>query len=212
MLLDDYIEQCCSEEPEYLRRIWRETNVRELNGRMVCGRMEGRLLAMVSSLLRPRRILELGTFTGYSALCLAEGLTEDGRLDTIEIDDELEDTILRNLHLSPLGDKIHLHIGPAEEVIPQLDQQYDLVFLDADKRRYVEDLELVLPKVREGGVILADNTLWSGKVVNYDERDLKRDKQLEGILRFNELVAHDKRLETVMLPVRDGLTMIRFSE
>ena len=163
-------------------------------------------------MIQPKRILELGTFTGYSALCLAEGLTEDGRLMTIEHNDEMEDSIRRNLNLSPLGEKIELVIGDAKEVLGRLgdeatgEERFDLVFVDADKKEYCEYLELVLPLMRKGGWILADNTLWDGHIIDptYD-----KDRQTVALRAFNDKVAADERLEKVILPLRDGLTIIR---
>ena len=157
-------------------------------------------------MIQPVHALELGTFTGYSALCIAESLPENGELDTIESDDELEEFILRNFKKTPFEDKINLLIGNALEIIPTLDKTYDLVFIDADKREYEAYYEAVLPKIRQGGFILADNTLWSGKVV---EKVHQNDQQTLGILRFNELIATDNRVEKVILPLRDGLTLIR---
>jgi predicted O-methyltransferase YrrM len=174
---------------------------------MLSGHVQGRVLAMLSHMIAPKRILELGTFTGYSALCLAEGLAEDGKLITIEHNDELEETIERNLNRSPLREKIELRIGDCKEVIGEItDELFDLVFIDADKREYCEYLELVYPLVRKGGFILADNTLWDGHIIDpaYD-----KDKQTSGLRRFNEQLAKDERFEQVILPLRDGLTLIR---
>lgn len=206
MTLEDYILQHSDDEPEYLAMINRNTWVRQINPRMLSGHLQGRILSMLAKMIQPTNVLEIGTFTGYSALCLAEGLTENGTLDTIEIDDELEDFILENFSLSPFEGKIKLHIGDAKTIIPTLNKIYDLVFLDADKYHYSDYFELVLPKLRKGGFIIADNTMWSGKVVE----ELKHnDKQTEEILHFNEKVKQDKRVEKVILPVRDGLTLIR---
>ena len=212
----DYIESHSSAEPEVLARINRRTNVLLPTAHMLSGHIQGRVLAMLSRMIQPKRILELGTFVGYSALCLAEGLTDDGRLITIEKNDELEDLIRENLSQSPLGEKIELRIGSVADVIQELraafsrqtDEKpfFDLVFMDADKRTYVEDLEAVLPLVRKGGWILADNTLWDGHVVDpaYD-----RDRQTQGLRRFNDYVKNHPELENVILPIRDGLTIIR---
>lgn len=156
-------------------------------------------------MVAPRRILELGTFTGYSALCMAEALPEDGILHTIEINDELEDFIRQHFEMSEFAAKLQLHIGDALKIIPTLDETFDLVFIDADKRLYVEYFEAVLPKVRTGGFILADNTLWGGKIV---EKFAANDWQTKGILRFNDFIANDNRIEKVILPLRDGLTLI----
>lgn len=161
---------------------------------------------MIVRMIRPKNILELGTFTGYSALSMAEGMDGDGELHTVEIDDELEDFIREHLEKSPYADRIHLHIGDALEIVPQLGLTFDLVFIDADKRRYDDYYNMVFDHVAHGGFILADNTLWDGKVVDYGK---KLDAQTAGILRFNDLVAADPRVEKVILPLRDGLTIIR---
>ena len=206
MNIEDYILQHTDPEPEYLTRLNRETWIRMLNPIMCSGHLQGRVLSMLCKMIQPVHALELGTFTGYSALCIAESLPENGELDTIESDDELEEFILRNLKKTPFEDKINLLIGNALEIIPTLDKTYDLVFIDADKREYEAYYEAVLPKIRQGGFILADNTLWSGKVV---EKVHQNDQQTLGILRFNELIATDNRVEKVILPLRDGLTLIR---
>jgi predicted O-methyltransferase YrrM len=187
---------------------------------MLSGHVQGRVLSMLSQMIQPKRILELGTFTGYSALCLAEGLSENGKLITIEHNDEMEDSIRRNLALSPLGEKIELRIGEAKEILKQLSneianqleedsekhEKFDLVFIDADKKEYCDYLDLVLPLMQEGGWILADNTLWDGHIIDpsYD-----KDKQTIGLRDFNDKVMADEHLEKVILPLRDGLTIIR---
>ena len=209
MTLQEYIERFSSPENEALQAITRTTYNHVLNPHMLSGQVQGRVLSMLSHMIRPKRILELGTFTGYSALCLAEGLAEDGRLVTIEHNDELEETIRHNLSLSPLGEKVELIIGDAKEYLSTLASRlspFDLVFIDADKREYCAYLDLVLPLVAGGGFILADNTLWDGHIVdpNYD-----KDKQTLGLRAFNQKVAEDERLEQVILPLRDGLTLIR---
>ncbi len=206
MNIEDYILQHTDPEPEYLTQLNRETWIRMLNPIMCSGHLQGRVLSMLCKMIQPVHALELGTFTGYSALCIAESLPENGELDTIESDDELEEFILRNFEKTPFEDKINLLIGNALEIIPTLDKTYDLVFIDADKREYEAYYEAVLPKIRQGGFILADNTLWSGKVV---EKVHQNDQQTLGILRFNELIATDNRVEKVILPLRDGLTLIR---
>lgn len=208
MSLEEYIEQHSSPENEVLSAINRDTNIHILNPHMLSGQVQGRVLSFLSQMIRPKRILELGTFTGYSALCLAEGLAQDGELITIEHNDELEDTIRHNLALSPLGSKIRLVIGDAKEVLNTLNNQhstFDLIFIDADKREYAEYLDLVYPLVVPGGWILADNTLWDGHIIDsaYD-----RDKQTLGLRAFNDKVAADPRFEQVILPLRDGLTLI----
>lgn len=221
MTLSEYIEQHSSPESAVLQQITRSTHLEVINPRMLSGHVQGRVLSMISKMIRPKRILELGTFTGYSALCLAEGLTEDGRLVTLEHNDEMESSIRRNFALSPLGEKIELVIGDAKETLENFElrikdleldavndrgKQFDLVFIDADKKEYCDYLDLVLPLVREGGWILADNTLWDGHIVDsaYD-----KDKQTIGLRAFNDKVAQDERLEKVILPLRDGLTIIR---
>lgn len=214
MTLSEYIEQHSSPESDVLQRITRSTHLEVINPRMSSGHVQGRVLSMISQMIQPKRILELGTFTGYSALCLAEGLTNDGQLLTIEHNDEMEDAIRRNLSLTPLGKKIHLLIGDAkeelrllgEEVIRQQGMAFDLAFIDADKKEYSDYLDLVLPLMRPGGWILADNTLWDGHIIDpaYD-----KDKQTVSLRAFNDKVAQDPRLEKVILPLRDGLTIIR---
>ena len=214
MTLAEYIEQHSSPESDALRKITRSTHLELINPRMLSGHVQGRVLSMISQMIQPKRILELGTFTGYSALCLAEGLTEDGTLLTIEHNDELEDMIRRNLALSPLGEKIELVIGDAKEELRRLGERreakgagvFDLVFIDADKKEYCDYLDLVLPLMREGGWILADNTLWDGHIVDpaYD-----KDRQTVALRAFNDKVMQDERLEKVILPLRDGLTIIR---
>ena len=173
---------------------------------MLSGHVQGRVLSMISHMIRPKRILELGTFTGYSALCLAEGLAEGGKLVTIEHNDELEETIIRNLSRSPLCERIELRIGDCKLVIGDLEGPFELVFIDADKREYCAYLDLVYPLVPVGGFILADNTLWDGHIIDpaYD-----KDKQTLGLRAFNDKVKEDDRFEQVILPLRDGLTMIR---
>jgi predicted O-methyltransferase YrrM len=206
MQLDDYLAVHSDPEPDYLAIINRKTHLKVLNPRMLSGHLQGRVLAMMSKMIQPKRILEIGTFTAYSALCLAEGLTENGVLHTLEADDELEEMIHANIALSPFKDKIRVHIGDAKELIPQLYESFDLVFIDADKREYCDYLELVLPNLRRGGFILADNTLWDGKVLS--DKDTN-DEQTESIKIFNQKLAEDTRVEKVILPLRDGLTLIR---
>ena len=220
MTLSEYIEQHSSPESEVLQQITRSTHLEVINPRMLSGHVQGRVLSMLSQMIQPKRILELGTFTGYSALCLAEGLSENGKLITIEHNDEMEDSIRRNLALSPLGEKIELRIGEAKEILKQLgneianqlkedsekQEKFDLVFIDADKKEYCDYLDLVLPLMQEGGWILADNTLWDGHIIDpsYD-----KDKQTIGLRDFNDKVMADEHLEKVILPLRDGLTIIR---
>ena len=204
--LEDYILKHIDAEGDALRRLNRETHLYHLRPRMCSGHLQGRMLKMMVRMIRPQHILELGTFTGYSALCLAEGLADDScRLDTIEIDDELEDFIRAHFDASPLSPRINLHIGDARDVLPTIEGDFDLVFIDANKREYCEYYEMVFDRVAPGGFIIADNTLWDGKVVDWGK---KLDAQTEGILRFNDMIAADDRVEKVILPVRDGLTII----
>ena len=204
--LEDYILKHIDAEGGDLRRLNRETHLYHLRPRMCSGHLQGRMLKMMVRMIRPQHILELGTFTGYSALCLAEGLADDScRLDTIEIDDELEDFIRAHFDASPLAPRINLHIGDARDVLPTIEGDFDLVFIDANKREYCQYYEMVFPRVASGGFIIADNTLWDGKVVDWGK---KLDAQTEGILRFNDMIAADDRVEKVILPIRDGLTII----
>ncbi len=210
MTIEDYISAHSTAESEWLEAITRDTYVHILNPHMLSGHIQGRVLSMLSHMIRPKRILELGTYTGYSALCLAEGLAEDGRLISIEHNDELEETIRRNLARSPLGEKIELLIGDAVERVKELasegKNEFELVFIDADKREYCAYIEAVYPLVPTGGFILADNTLWDGHIIDpaYD-----RDKQTLGLRAFNDKMKEDDRFEQVILPLRDGLTLIR---
>jgi len=204
--LEDYIEFHSDTEPEYLAKINRRTHLQLINPRMMSGHLQGRVLAMLCHMIQPKRVLELGTYSGYSALCIAEAMPEDGILHTIEHDDELENFILENISGSEHGRKIKLHIGDALEETAKLDEIFDLVFIDADKRQYTAYYEAVLPKLRQGGFIFADNTLWDGKLL---EEIQPNDKQTIELLRFNDFVAKDTRVEKVILPLRDGLTIIR---
>lgn len=205
MTLDEYILSHSDEEGDLLSTLNRDANVNLLRPRMLSGHLQGRILKMFCRMLHPHRVLEIGTYTGYATLCLAEGTEEDALIHTLEINDEMEDFIMKYLSRSPYKDKIKLHFGDAMEIIPQLDETFDLVFIDADKRLYSEYFDLVFPKVRPGGLILADNTLWDGKVL---EMPHPADKQTIGILRFNDKIKADPRVEKVILPLRDGLTMI----
>ena len=206
MTLDEYISLHTTPENEALQAITRDTHVHILNPHMLSGHVQGRALSMISHMIRPKRILELGTFTGYSALCLAEGLAEGGQLVTIEHNDELEETIKRNLSRSSLCNLIELIIGDCKSELKKIEGPFDLVFIDADKREYCTYLDLVYPLVPVGGFILADNTLWDGHIIDaaYD-----KDKQTLGLRAFNDRLAADERFEQVILPLRDGLTLIR---
>ena len=205
-MLDTYILAHIEPEPEYLYRLWRATNIYMLHGRMASGHLQGRLLKMLVQMIRPRRILEVGTFSGYSALCMAEGLEEGGKVYTFEINDEQEDFTRPWIEGSPMADKVEFIIGDAIKEAPKLGLEFDMAFIDGDKRTYVETYEMVLKILRPGGFILADNTLWDGHVTDpaYD-----RDHQTQGIRRFNDHIAQDTRVEQVILPLRDGLTLIR---
>lgn len=204
--LEDYIEKHISEEPALLKKIDRATNLYHLNGRMCSGHIQGRLLKMLTSMIAPERIIELGTFTGYSALCMAEALGDKGELHTIESDDELEEEIRKNFSQSPHGEKIKLHIGRALEVMDKFeDSTFDMAVIDADKREYSKYFEKLKHKVRKGGYILADNTLWDGHVTEKG----RHSTQTQGIIDFNDIVARDPGVEVAIVPVRDGLTLIR---
>lgn len=204
--IDEYIRSHISKAPQLLDRIERLTNLRYVNGRMCSGHAQGRLLKMLTAMADPERVLEIGTFTGYSALCIAEGLREGAILDTIEIDDELEDFIRENFSQSEYGSRIRLHIGDALEIMKQWEPgEFDMAFIDGNKRMYAEFLNAVLPLVRNGGFIIADNTLWDGHVVESG----KHSSQTSGILTFNDYVATHPGLETAMIPMRDGLTILR---
>lgn len=211
--LDDYVRAHIDPEPELLHQVQRLTHIRLTYSRMCSGHVQGRLLKMFCQLVGAHRVLELGTFSGYSALSMAEGLTPDPvtgqcELHTIEVFDELEDFLHDVMsRAGELGQRIHLHFGDALEVIPQLEGQFDVAFIDADKRIYDQYFELILPRMRPGGLILADNTLWDGKVL--DPNPKESDTQTRGLLRFNDMIAADPRVEKVILPMRDGLTMIR---
>ena len=206
MTLDTYILSHIEPEPDYLYRLWRATNIYMLHGRMASGHLQGRLLKMLVQMIRPKRILEVGTFSGYSAICLAEGLEEGGKVYTFEINDEQEDFTRPWIEGSPVADKIEFIIGNAIKEAPRLGLEFDMAFIDSDKRTYVETYEMVLSILKPGGFILADNTLWDGHVTDpaYD-----RDHQTQGIRRFNDHIAQDQRVEQVILPLRDGLTLIR---
>lgn len=204
--LDRYIDSHIDPEPENLRRLNRRAQIQLLYGRMCSGHLQGRLLTMLTRMIGPRRVLEIGAYAGYSALCLAEGLPEGGEVHTVEIDDELEDFIRRGFDESPYGRRVTLHIGDAMTIVPQLGGEWDLVFIDGNKRAYVDYYKMVLPRLAKGGYIFADNTLWDGKVVDLEAN---RDAQTRGVAEFNDLVAVDPAVERVILPLRDGLTIIR---
>ena len=204
--LDKYILEHSTPEDPVLYELDRETNISILRPRMLSGHIQGMLLTMLSQMIRPKRILEIGTFTGYSAICLAKGLCEDGKLHTIEVNDELEWIATKYIEKAGLQQQIEQHIGDACEIIPTLEETFDFVFLDGNKREYCRYYDLVFDKVRPGGYLLADNILWDGKVV--EEVD-PRDEQTIGILEFNDKVKNDPRVTQVILPLRDGLMLIR---
>ena len=203
--LDDYIAQHSSPEGDYLYRLYRATNIEILNPHMASGHIQGRLLKLLVNMIRPKRILEIGTYTGYSSICMAEGLEEGAKLYTFEIDDELEDFTRRWIDGSPVADKIIFTIGSALEKVPQMGERFDLVFIDGNKREYIAYYEMALEYLNEGGWILADNTLWDGHVID----PAYKDAQTNGVRQFNDYVRNDKRVEEVILPLRDGLTIIR---
>ncbi len=204
--LERYLLSHIDPEGDYLYRLWRATNIHLLHGRMASGHLQGRLLKMLVRMVRPERILEVGTFSGYSAICMAEGLDDGGLVYTYEIDDELEDFTRPWIEGSPVADKIRFIIGDAVKEAPRLGVEFDMVFLDGDKRTYIEAYEMALKVLRPGGFILADNTLWDGHVL---EKPRPSDRQTAGIEAFNDHVAADGRVEKVILPLRDGLTLIR---
>lgn len=201
-----YIESHIDPQDEILSRLERETALNVINPRMLSGHLQGQILTMLARMISPRTILEIGTFTGYSAICLARGLQPGGMLVTIEINDELEGIARKYFNLAGLGQVIEQRIGPALEVLPELTGPFDMVFIDGDKREYGDYYELTVPLVNPGGWILADNTLWDGKVVSNPS---EADAQTRGIMDFNAHVAADQRVEKVILPLRDGLTIIR---
>jgi predicted O-methyltransferase YrrM len=206
MTLDDYILAHTEREPEYLYRLWRATNLYTIHGRMASGHLQGRLLKMLVKMIRPKNILEIGTFSGYSAISMAEGLDDDGQLYTFEINDEMEDFTRPWIEGSEVADKIHFIIGDALQEAPKLGITFDMAFMDGDKRTYCDCYEMVMGILRPGGFILADNTLWDGHVVDHS---YDRDHQTQGIETFNDHIAADTRVEQVILPLRDGLTIIR---
>jgi predicted O-methyltransferase YrrM len=205
--LQKYCEQHSSNEPEILKKLNRQTHAQVLQPRMLSGHLQGRFLAMISHLVRPKYILEIGTYTGYSALCLAEGMDTNGKLITIDVNPELEDLVNHYIESSGYKNKIQMIIGDAYQIIRTLPQSFDLVFIDADKSSYAKYFDLVIDKLNPGGVILADNVLWSGKVI--DNQSLEKDKDTQLIDAFNKKVQLDPRVETVLLPIRDGITLIR---
>jgi caffeoyl-CoA O-methyltransferase len=206
VLLDQYIIDHISPEDDFLRELARETHLKVLRSRMLSGHLQGQVLSMISCMIKPKYILEIGTFTGYSALCLAKGLAEGGQLHTIEIDDELEMISQKYFLKSGMSDRIFQHIGDARKIIPSINHRFDLVFIDADKREYCDYYKLVFDRIPVGGFLLADNILWNGKVA---DPDAANEDQTRGILEFNNLVQNDPHVMNVILPVRDGIMMVQ---
>jgi caffeoyl-CoA O-methyltransferase len=204
--LENYVANHSENEPELLARLNKETHQKILQPRMLSGHFQGRVLSMLSKLIRPSSILEIGTYTGYAALCLAEGLTENGTLDTIDNNEELFDFQKKYFDQSTWAKQIHQHLGNALDIIPGLNKKFDLVFIDADKENYINYFEMIVPMMQKGGVILSDNVLWSGKVLGEVKSN---DKSTKILLEYNELLKNDPRVETVLLPIRDGLTVSR---
>ncbi len=204
--LEDYVARHSEDEPELLAQLNRETHLKILQPRMLSGHFQGRVLSLLSKLVRPKHILEIGTYTGYATLCLAEGLADGGTIDTLDNNEELFDFQRRYFDASPWGSQITQHLGHALDILPTLSNTYDLVFIDADKENYPHYFELIVPMMSKGGIILSDNVLWSGKVL---EEVKANDKSTRVLLEYNELLKRDPRVETVLLPIRDGLTVSR---
>ena len=205
--IDDYVVKHSEDEPELLQQLNRETYQKILQPRMLSGHYQGRVLSMISKLVNPKNILEIGTYTGYSALCLAEGLQKNGELHTIDINEELFDFQRKYFDKSDYGTQIFQHLGNALEIISKLDKTFDLVFIDADKENYSNYFNIIIDKLNTGGIILSDNVLWSGKVL--DTTFKKEDTSTPALIEYNALLKNDKRVETVVLPIRDGLTVSR---
>lgn len=207
--INEYVENHSQTEPELLQKLNRETWQKMIAPRMLSGHFQGRVLSMISKLIQPKNILEIGTYTGYSALCLAEGMHKEGELHTIDINEELFDFQRKYFDASQYGEQIIQHLGNAIDIIPKLDKTFDLVFIDADKSNYPKYLEIILPKLTKGSVILSDNVLWSGKVVEELKKD---DIDTKALLHYNKLLNEHPKLETVLLPIRDGLSISRVLE
>lgn len=203
--MEAYILSHIDEEPDVLKKLTRDTNLYTLKPRMLSGHLQGRMLKMFCAMVEAKNVLEIGTFTGYSALCMAEVIPDDGTLHTFEINDEMEEFLLNLFQTVPNGNKIELHIGDALDLLPDLNEEFDLAFIDANKRHYVEYFNLVFPKIRKGGLIIADNTLWDGHVLEHDSKD----SQTLGIQKFNDYIRDNQFIEKVILPIRDGMTLIR---
>jgi caffeoyl-CoA O-methyltransferase len=204
--IDEYVVDNSQKEPQILQELTKETWQRVLNPRMLSGAFQGRILSMISKIINPKDILEIGTYTGYSAICIAEGISNEATIDTIDKNEELEDIQNKYFKKSGFRDQIKQHIGNALEIIPTLDKKFDLVFIDADKSNYCNYFNLVIGKMKKGGIILSDNVLWSGKVV---EKLDKKDIDTKALLEYNSLLNSDPRVETVLLPIRDGLSISR---
>ena len=204
--LDNYVVAHSQKEPELLQQLSRETWQKVLAPRMLSGHFQGRVLSMLSKLIKPKNVLEIGTYTGYSALCLVEGIQPKGKLHTIDTNEELYDLQRKYFDKSGFGNQIIQHTGNALNIIPTIDKTFDLVFIDADKQNYPNYLEIILPKLKSGSVILIDNVLWTGKVI---EKLQKGDKDTEALLKYNKMINEHSQLETVLLPIRDGLTITR---
>ena len=204
--INDYVEKHSQVEPELLQKLNRETWQKMIAPRMLSGHLQGRVLSMLSKLIQPTNILEIGTYTGYSALCLAEGMQKNGELHTIDVNEELFDFQRKYFDASPFGKQIFQHLGNALDIIPKLEKTFDLVFIDADKSNYPDYLKLILPKLKKGSVILSDNVLWSGKVIEKVKDD---DEDTKALLQYNKLLNEHPKLETVILPIRDGLSISR---
>ncbi|MDG1831258.1 MAG: O-methyltransferase [Flavobacteriaceae bacterium] len=201
----NYVELNSQQEPTLLKELNKETNLKILNPRMLCSSYQGRVLSIISKIIRPKNVLEIGTYTGYSALCIAEGLEKNGIIHTIDINEELKEIQNKYFKKSGFGNQIQQHIGNAIEIIPKINECFDFVYLDADKENYNEYFDLIIDKIVSGGVLICDNVLWSGKVLNTNHKDLITEKLIE----FNQLVKKDKRLDSIILPIRDGLSICR---
>jgi caffeoyl-CoA O-methyltransferase len=204
--LENYVANHSENEPELLARLNRETHQKILHSRMLSGHFQGRVLSMLSKIISPKHILEIGTYTGYATLCMAEGLASDGTIDTLDNNEELFDFQRKYFDQSPWPAQIHQHLGNGLEIIPTLNKKFDLVFIDADKENYINYFNLIVPMMNVGGIILSDNVLWSGKVL---EEVKANDKSTKVLLEYNELLKNDARIETVLLPIRDGLSVSR---
>ena len=203
--LYNYIEQHIDKEPTLLKELSRETHIKIYHPRMLAGHFQGRLLAMISKMIKPKYVLEIGTYTGYSTLCLAEGIQEKGEIHTIEKNDELVDFIRSYINKSQFAEKIVLHIGDAREIVPKINLLFDLVFIDGNKKEYVEYYNVIINKVKKGGFIIADNVLWNGKVIDKSEND----ENTKAVREFNKIIAENDELEKILLPIRDGIFIIR---